>query len=375
MSTVAAAAAAPAVATDAAADRPGSTQPAAGALRDRVLGARRRCGSPRYVQDALAVDFDCLTDEQLFGERPTRRDDLPDPRPWAGHIAQGLVEVMAGARPAPQVLRWTTPEVYAAVARRAAVSARRGAAPDAAHRRARGAGLRAGRRRGRGERGRGRRRTGARAGVPAGRPRRPLAGRGPPGRLTPHPTTPRRLLATGRHQTPDGGRMPTQWPEVRGRVRLRSGCGQALPWHILNFLPEPQGHGPLRETPLSCSSVSVSLAEPTPRCSTSPVSLGAEYCSCCGRRSGCSRPLARKVGCFSADAPRLGGLPASPSAAPQHGLQARPTSAPARRRSCRRRHPRRRWTAPNPASMSETLTGCTAPARGVPRAGRRRPGR
>jgi hypothetical protein len=81
----------------------------------------------RYVQDALAVDFDSMTDEQLFGERPTRRDDLPDPRPWAGHIAQGLVEVMAGVRPAPQVLRWTTPEVYAAVARRAAVSARRGA--------------------------------------------------------------------------------------------------------------------------------------------------------------------------------------------------------------------------------------------------------
>ncbi|SDP25397.1 hypothetical protein SAMN04489867_1868 [Pedococcus dokdonensis] len=83
--------------------------------------------APHYVQDALAVDFDTLTDEQLFGERPTRRDDLPDPRPWAGHIAQALVEVMAGARPAPQVLRWTTPEVYAVVARRASVSARRGA--------------------------------------------------------------------------------------------------------------------------------------------------------------------------------------------------------------------------------------------------------
>jgi hypothetical protein len=83
-------------------------------------------GSPRYVQESLAVDFDAMTDEQLFGERPTRRDDLPDPGPWAGHIAQGLVEVMAGARPAPQVLRWTTPEVYAVVARRASVSARRG---------------------------------------------------------------------------------------------------------------------------------------------------------------------------------------------------------------------------------------------------------
>ena len=83
--------------------------------------------SARYVQDALAVDFDFLTDEQLFGERPTRRDDLPDPKPWAGHIAQALVEVMSGSRPAPQLLRWTVPEVYAVVARRAAVSARRAA--------------------------------------------------------------------------------------------------------------------------------------------------------------------------------------------------------------------------------------------------------
>ena len=82
---------------------------------------------PRYVQGALAVDFDSLTDEQLFGARPTRRDDLPDPREWAGHIAQALVEVMAGSRPAPQLLRWTVPEVYAVVARRAAVSARRAA--------------------------------------------------------------------------------------------------------------------------------------------------------------------------------------------------------------------------------------------------------
>ncbi|GAB3434562.1 hypothetical protein GCM10027517_02770 [Phycicoccus ginsengisoli] len=83
---------------------------------------------PRYVQGALAMDFDTLTDEQLFGSRPTRRDDLPEPRDWAGHVAQALVEVMSGSRPAPQLLRWTVPEVYAVVARRAAVSARRAAA-------------------------------------------------------------------------------------------------------------------------------------------------------------------------------------------------------------------------------------------------------
>ncbi|MGO4343438.1 Rv3235 family protein [Pedococcus sp. 2YAF34] len=84
---------------------------------------------PRYVQDALAVDFSLRSDAEIFGEQPTRRDDLPDPREWAGHLAQALVEVMGGVRPAPQVLRWTTPEVYAVVARRAAVSARRGMPP------------------------------------------------------------------------------------------------------------------------------------------------------------------------------------------------------------------------------------------------------
>ena len=75
-----------------------------------------------------AVDFQTLSDEQLFGVQPTRRGSLPDPEPWAGHIAQALIEVMAGTRPAPQLLRWTVPEVYAAVARRAAVSARRAVA-------------------------------------------------------------------------------------------------------------------------------------------------------------------------------------------------------------------------------------------------------
>jgi hypothetical protein len=81
---------------------------------------------PRYVQDALAVDFSCASDEQLFGPQPTSRGDLPDPLEWAGHLAQAVVEVMSGSRQAPQILRWTTPEVYAVVARRGALSARRG---------------------------------------------------------------------------------------------------------------------------------------------------------------------------------------------------------------------------------------------------------
>lgn len=83
--------------------------------------------STPYIQDALAVDFSSASDDEVFGAQLTGRGDLPDPHPWAAHIAQAIVEVMAGARPAPQLLRWTTSEVYAVVARRAQVSIRRGA--------------------------------------------------------------------------------------------------------------------------------------------------------------------------------------------------------------------------------------------------------
>ncbi len=92
---------------------------------------------PGYVQDALAVDFACASDEQVFGPQRTARTDLPDPAAWAGRMAQALVEVMTGQRPAPQVVRWTTPEVYAVVARRGALVARRtaeGRAPRARQR-------------------------------------------------------------------------------------------------------------------------------------------------------------------------------------------------------------------------------------------------
>ena len=91
---------------------------------DLVTGPEDSTG-PRYIQDALAVDFASASDEQLFGPQPTGRGSLPDPKEWAAHLAQAVVEVMAGSRQAPQILRWTTPDVYAVVARRGAVSARR----------------------------------------------------------------------------------------------------------------------------------------------------------------------------------------------------------------------------------------------------------
>lgn len=96
-------------------------------LEDAVRRARegRRGAGERYVQDALAVDF--ASDEQVFGPQRTSRCALPDPTPWAARIVQGLLEVMTGSRPAAQVVRWTTPEVHAVVARRGALVARRAA--------------------------------------------------------------------------------------------------------------------------------------------------------------------------------------------------------------------------------------------------------
>ena len=78
-----------------------------------------------YQQGMLAVDFQ-PHEESWFGPQPTPSRDLPEPTKWAGHIAQALVEVMSGTRPAPQVIRWTAPEVYSVVARRSAVAGRRG---------------------------------------------------------------------------------------------------------------------------------------------------------------------------------------------------------------------------------------------------------
>lgn len=91
-------------------------------LAERALAVAT---SPPYVQDSLAVDFAAASDEQLFGPQPTRACDLPDPREWAAHIAQALVEVMHGVRPPSQVMRWSTPEVYTVVARRGSRTARR----------------------------------------------------------------------------------------------------------------------------------------------------------------------------------------------------------------------------------------------------------
>lgn len=109
--------------------------PAGRPLPTHAEGREERAGRHTpYVQDALAVDFAAANDEQAFGPQVTPASDLPDAREWAAHIAQGLVEVMHGVRPPSQVMRWTSPEVYAVVARRGSRAARRQSARPSAHR-------------------------------------------------------------------------------------------------------------------------------------------------------------------------------------------------------------------------------------------------
>ena len=85
-----------------------------------------------FIQGTLAIDFSGdydpaqdPEDREYFGPQRALSRDLPEPRAWVTHMAQALVEVMSGARPAPQLIRWTTPEIYAVIARRNAVSGRR----------------------------------------------------------------------------------------------------------------------------------------------------------------------------------------------------------------------------------------------------------
>jgi hypothetical protein len=42
----------------------------------------------------------------------TSSDALPEPRQWAARLAQAVVEVAAGGRPAAQLVRWTSLDVY-----------------------------------------------------------------------------------------------------------------------------------------------------------------------------------------------------------------------------------------------------------------------
>lgn len=83
--------------------------------------------SAPYTQESLALDFFPAMEDD-FARQPTRSSDLPDPEPFVAKIAQAMVEVISGQRPATQLIRHTSPTVYSLLARRALVSTRRLAA-------------------------------------------------------------------------------------------------------------------------------------------------------------------------------------------------------------------------------------------------------
>lgn len=82
-------------------------------------------GEQPYSQDALALDFRSHLDEDDFGPQPTRSALLPDPGPLVPRLAQTVIEVVSGQRPAPQLIRHTAPSVYSVLARQAMVAGRR----------------------------------------------------------------------------------------------------------------------------------------------------------------------------------------------------------------------------------------------------------
>ncbi|HEX4978383.1 MAG TPA: Rv3235 family protein [Nocardioides sp.] len=91
--------------------------------------------TPAPVQGALALDAAHPTRRPdrprlVAVEGPGRpadcaEDSPPDPevRAWAARFAQAVVEVAGGDRPLPQLLRWTSPRVYAELGRRVRVMA------------------------------------------------------------------------------------------------------------------------------------------------------------------------------------------------------------------------------------------------------------
>lgn len=67
---------------------------------------------------AAGTDSEAQDTEDLgeFGPQPTGSAALPAARGWAGRVVQAIVEVLAGARPVAQLVRWTSAEVYDEIA-------------------------------------------------------------------------------------------------------------------------------------------------------------------------------------------------------------------------------------------------------------------
>jgi uncharacterized protein DUF6459 len=72
---------------------------------------------PALIEPARRRPVRDVTDED-DAPRPTPRELLPEPVPWAGRLVQGILEVLSGVRPLSQLVRWTTTEVYDSISTR-----------------------------------------------------------------------------------------------------------------------------------------------------------------------------------------------------------------------------------------------------------------
>jgi Family of unknown function (DUF6459) len=75
--------------------------------------------------DEATAEDEALEIEAFCTRRATSRSDLPDPRRWSARLAQGLVEVLAGVRPLPQLAPWVSEDVFAELQPRVRATERR----------------------------------------------------------------------------------------------------------------------------------------------------------------------------------------------------------------------------------------------------------
>lgn len=68
---------------------------------------------PEASVDAMTLPDPARDTE--FGPQRTSRAALPNARSWAALLGQAVVEVLAGHRPATQLLRWTSTHVHSSV--------------------------------------------------------------------------------------------------------------------------------------------------------------------------------------------------------------------------------------------------------------------
>lgn len=80
---------------------------------------------PGYVQGRLSLARASNGADPIFGPQLTDSVHLPAARPWSQNMIRACLEVIDGVRPASQVSRWVTPEVYERISRRGLLARRR----------------------------------------------------------------------------------------------------------------------------------------------------------------------------------------------------------------------------------------------------------